>query len=247
MKSGETDIEALEIEWVDPLRIEGTFYVYGRIGGNWDLKLVNPDGQEALLGNALYLRQIVAAQLQSASIAFNGEGVELRFELADLTPEETLILTRSSSSAGPWFELEGAFESVSSNIFRYVDTSVKPGGTYYYKLDVQDADGALRELYRGSAFVPARELVLEQNYPNPFNPSTTISFYLPEDSGVRLEIFDINGRLIRRLADGAFPSGPHQQSWDGRNDSGERIATGVYIYRLTAEKRQLSRKMVLLK
>lgn len=246
-KSGETDIEALSLEWVDPARINGTFYVYGRIGGFWDLKLVNPDGQQAVLSNALYLRQIVAAQLQSASISFVGEGVEIRFELADLTPQETLMLSRSTSPEGPWIDLEAEVEEISPNAFRYLDTSVEPGKKYHYKLDVRDADGAVRELYRGSAVVPSRDLVLEQNYPNPFNPSTTISFYLPLESRVKLDIFDVNGRFVRRLAEGVLPSGPHQRSWDGKSRSGESVASGVYIYRLTAGKRQLSRKMMLLK
>jgi len=246
-KSGETDIEALEVEWVDPTRVAGKFYIYGRLGGYWNLKLVNPDGQEAILSDALYLIQNVPAQLQSASVTFRGEGVEIRFELADLTPEETLVLSRAASPEGPWIDLEAEMEELTSNVFRYVDASVEPGKTYYYRLDVIDGEGTVRELYRGSAVVPSRELVLEQNYPNPFNPSTMISFYLPSDSPVRLEIFDINGRLVRKLADGALPAGAHRRSWDGKNASGERVSSGVYFYRLTAGAKQLSRKMVLLK
>jgi M6 family metalloprotease-like protein len=247
MRSGETDIEAMSVEWVDPLRITGTFYIYGRVGGFWDLKLVNPDGQEAILSNALYLTQIVAAQLQSASVEYNGEGVEIRFELSDLTPEETLLIARSTSLAGPWIDLQGSIDKISPNTFRYLDSSVEAGKTYYYRLDVRNEDGSVRELYRGSAVVPSHELVLEQNVPNPFNPSTVISFYLPAESIVRLEIFDINGRLIRQLAEGVLPSGPHRRSWDGRNQNGENVASGIYIYRLTAGKNHLSRKMVLLK
>jgi M6 family metalloprotease-like protein len=246
MKSGETDITALSRDWVDPARIAGTFYIYGRAGGFWDLKLVNPDGQESILSNALYLREIVAAQLQSASIMYNGTGVEIRFELEDLTEEETLLLSRSSTSQGPWVELEGVIEEISPKTYRYIDPSIEPGKTYHYRLDVKDEDG-VRELYKGSVVVPARELLLEQNYPNPFNPSTTISFYLPEEKRVQLDIIDINGRLIRRLSEGIYNSGPHHQSWDSKNQSGESVASGIYIYRLTAGNQRLSRKMVLLK
>jgi len=73
---------------------------------------------------------------------------------------------------------------------------------------------------------------LEQNYPNPFNPSTTISFVLPQAGKVKAQIFDLQGQLVRVLANGEFGSGRHELAWDARHDSGQTVATGVYLYQL---------------
>ena len=88
---------------------------------------------------------------------------------------------------------------------------------------------------------------LYQNYPNPFNPFTTISFDLPGESRVSLEIYDITGRKIRTLADGRYPVGSHRVVWDGRDSHGQAVASGVYAYRLRAGKHMTTRKLLLMK
>ncbi|HEV8539360.1 MAG TPA: FlgD immunoglobulin-like domain containing protein [Bacteroidota bacterium] len=75
---------------------------------------------------------------------------------------------------------------------------------------------------------------LEQNYPNPFNPGTQIRYQLSGRSGVRLEIFDIAGRRVRSLVDAVQLTGVYTFTWDGRNDAGTEVASGMYIYRLRA-------------
>jgi len=88
---------------------------------------------------------------------------------------------------------------------------------------------------------------LLQNMPNPFNPKTTIAFTLPETGDVSLEVFDVAGRKVATLLDGQLDAGPHRVEWNGVSDSGERVASGVYFYRLTAGGEKISKKMVLLK
>lgn len=83
--------------------------------------------------------------------------------------------------------------------------------------------------------------------PNPFNPHTTIRFDLPRAAVVRLRVFDVSGRLVRVLADGAFPAGLSLVSWDGRDGAGRDAATGTYFYRLEAEGVAASRKLTLLR
>ncbi|MDZ7359103.1 MAG: T9SS type A sorting domain-containing protein [candidate division KSB1 bacterium] len=80
------------------------------------------------------------------------------------------------------------------------------------------------------------DYVLEQNYPNPFNPSTEISFQLPMASAVKLVIYSITGQVVRELVNGELPAGRHVISWNGRNRTGEAVAGGVYLYRLTIER-----------
>jgi hypothetical protein len=93
----------------------------------------------------------------------------------------------------------------------------------------------------------AEEIFLEQNRPNPFNPATTISFSIRSAGDVSLRIYDSAGRLVRNLIDGHRSEGSHSVEWDGTNDSGARVSSGVYHYRLTAGGEMRSRKMVLLR
>ncbi len=75
---------------------------------------------------------------------------------------------------------------------------------------------------------------VHDNYPNPFNPVTTIRFDIPEPSTVSLIIYDVMGREVRRLVDGAVDPGYHTAAWDARNASGTGVSSGIYIYRFTA-------------
>ncbi|MEZ4764670.1 MAG: FlgD immunoglobulin-like domain containing protein [Calditrichia bacterium] len=88
---------------------------------------------------------------------------------------------------------------------------------------------------------------LFQNYPNPFNPSTTIEFALSSASNVTLEIFNIVGQKVRTLVSDRMIAGGYQAVWDGRDDRGTTVGTGVYIYRLTANDFVQTRKMLLVK
>ena len=90
-------------------------------------------------------------------------------------------------------------------------------------------------------------LDLEQNFPNPFNPTTTIRFTLPAQSTVRLTIYNASGQRVRGLVTGDRDAGLNTAVWDGKNDQGDAVATGVYLYKLNVGTTVLTRKMVLLK
>ena len=94
---------------------------------------------------------------------------------------------------------------------------------------------------------------LEPNFPNPFNPATTLIYNLPAAAYVELQVHDLSGRHIRTLAQGRQIAGRHQATWHGLDAAGQRVPTGVYLYRVTAldlgsgERFSQTRKMVLLK
>jgi hypothetical protein len=88
---------------------------------------------------------------------------------------------------------------------------------------------------------------LHQNYPNPFNPSTEITFSLDEPSDVKLVIYNILGQAVRELASGSMTAGSYKYRWDGRNDVGLAVTSGLYIYTLSTGSRSVSRKMILVK
>jgi hypothetical protein len=83
--------------------------------------------------------------------------------------------------------------------------------------------------------------------PNPFRGRTTIRFTMPRDGQAEIAIYDVAGRLVRSLLSGYAPAGPHDVVWDGRNDSGSRVASGVYLYQFRSGDRVETKRMVLLK
>ena len=102
-----------------------------------------------------------------------------------------------------------------------------------------------------AALIP-KETSLLPNYPNPFNPETWIPYQLSEPAEVTLHIYAVNGRLIRTLALGHQPAGMYQSKnqaayWDGKNEVGEPVASGVYFYTLTAGDFIATRKMLIRK
>jgi hypothetical protein len=88
---------------------------------------------------------------------------------------------------------------------------------------------------------------LSQNYPNPFNPVTTIKFGLKEKGHVSLRIYDVAGRLVRTLVDEVRKAGSYEELWDGKNNRGTHVASGVYFYRFKTRDFEKTRKMVLLR
>ena len=89
---------------------------------------------------------------------------------------------------------------------------------------------------------------LEQNVPNPFNPLTTIYFELPEAARVRLQVYDISGRLVRTLVNGdSMGAGRQDVMWNGKDDSGQQVSAGVYFYHLNAGSFSDTKRMTLVK
>jgi hypothetical protein len=94
---------------------------------------------------------------------------------------------------------------------------------------------------------PALKNELSQNYPNPFNPQTTIAFSLKERGAVSLKVYNVAGELVRTLMNESQDKGAHTKVWDGRNDSGQPVSSGVYFYKLVTNNFSQTKKMVLLK
>jgi hypothetical protein len=110
--------------------------------------------------------------------------------------------------------------------------------TYEFNGDVHMTDGLSNLPKTFAAF---------QNYPNPFNATTQIRYALPENANVRLEVFNILGQKVKVLVDEFQTQGYKQVTWDGRNDNGDQVSSGVYFYRINAGKFSEVLKMSLLK
>jgi flagellar hook assembly protein FlgD len=92
-----------------------------------------------------------------------------------------------------------------------------------------------------------REFTLYQNYPNPFNPITTIEYDLPENTHVNLAVYDMLGRKVKTLTDSYQELGYKSVQWDGTDENGISLGSGMYLYRLSTENFTAMKKIVLLK
>ena len=88
---------------------------------------------------------------------------------------------------------------------------------------------------------------VSQNFPNPFNPVTKFRYALPEGRNVSIIIFDITGRKVTELVNNYQNPGTYEVTWNGKNDFGEQVSSGMYIYSIKAGDHKLSKKMLLLK
>ena len=119
-------------------------------------------------------------------------------------------------------------------------------------IDLRDRAGKTREVftqsYKFSTTAPMPEqYALHQNYPNPFNPSTTIRYDLPEDSHIRIAIYNILGQEIRVLADGLEPAGFRSIRWYGKDNFNRNVSAGMYLLLMKSKEFTLTRKLILLK
>ena len=92
-----------------------------------------------------------------------------------------------------------------------------------------------------------RRFCLYQNYPNPFNSTTIINFDLPETAETRLVIYNVLGQLVAAPVDATLPAGSHSITWDGRNNSGRQVSSGVYFYVISTKEHHAVKKLLLLK
>jgi hypothetical protein len=102
------------------------------------------------------------------------------------------------------------------------------------------------EVSGGSPPLP-QAFALAQNHPNPFNPATTIGYELSGEAPVTLTVFDLKGRQVRTLVSSRQTAGRHAVIWNGRDDGGHKVASGVYLYSLQVGEERVTRKLLLLR
>ena len=125
---------------------------------------------------------------------------------------------------------------------------VRPLGSWFDIGAIEEYDGgAILSVENSQQQVIPEDFVLKQNYPNPFNPSTIIEYTLQNESNVAIRIFDIKGALIKNTHQGLQVSGTHEFLWNGTNNAGLQVSSGVYFYNVEVNNIQQTRKMVLLK
>ncbi len=156
-------------------------------------------------------------------------------------------------------EVALGIQGVDDSLYTYTEVFNPADSTYTRSLVSVEAGPQrvfMRVLSAGASGINIEEdriiiptdYVLEQNYPNPFNPTTNIRFELPRDKAVSLTIFDVSGRVVKRLVDNQYLSqGVHEFQWDGTSDAGGQVASGTYLYQLKFGNFAHTKTMVLLK
>jgi hypothetical protein len=173
----------------------------------------------------------------SSTATFDGTvEICIAYDEADITTSEAELSLMHFDGAD-WQDITTSRDEVANVICGATsDLSpfvvAEPSGS----VDVREEDGSRPLTY-----------ALDQNYPNPFNPVTIISYSLPRATHVRLEVFSILGQRVATLVDEPTLSGEFKVIWDGRTDHGARVASGVYIYRMTTDEFIQSRMMLLVK
>ncbi len=152
-----------------------------------------------------------------------------QYQLIITVPDDAVEAVSVRPRAFPLWTGVAYYDDFALNALEEVVTSVDRDGP-------GRVDGGLPSKYK-----------LSQNYPNPFNPSTIIEYDLPIESAVRLEIYDILGQRVTMLVDEVQQAGSWKIRWDGRDESGVKVGSGLYLYRLSTSDVVLTKKMLLLK
>ena len=204
----------------------------------WD---VNADGQVSVLDLILVARHFGEKASANSNVDVNNDGVVSILDLILVARH----MGESTTAAAPSF-LADIGELNPEMIRAWIEQArVEDDGSVAFREGIAYLQSLL-------ALLIPEETLLLPNYPNPFNPETWIPYQVSESTEVTLRIYSVNGVLVRTLALGQTPAGIYQSRsraayWDGRNDVGESVASGIYFYTLTAGDFTATRKMLIRK
>ena len=192
----------------------------------------------------------VPVRLKSFDVAIEDGAAVVRWETSFEVGMQGYDIVRSQAENGRFDsvakEMIRSSGSASGGHYEYRDETVSANRTYWYKLR-EVADDGLGAEYGPYSVTYRLADQLDQNVPNPFNPTTTIRYAIAGDNQVSLAIYDVTGRKVRTLVNERQRADVYRVNWDGINDRGQRVASGVYFYKLAAGKFTQTKKMVLLK
>lgn len=185
----------------------------------------------------------IPVELTSFTASSDAQGVTLKWSTATETNNQGFSVERSLDQVQyiPVGFVEGSGTTTSTSSYSFTDRSIS--GKCWYRLKQIDLDGSIQ--YYGpveAATAVITDYALDQNYPNPFNPSTTINFAIPVEGKVKLSVYDLTGTLVTTLADRDFPAGKHSIQFNA-----EKLASGMYLYRIEAGDFRAQKKLMLLK
>jgi hypothetical protein len=179
-------------------------------------------------------------------------------EVWDNVPGATVVLTSVTSNQTANGDILGVTLDVFDREYQFRATNTGGPRVYTALYTAKDVAGNMSTA-TATVTVPTHKpkdfdaeiqpapstVTLQQNYPNPFNPSTLITFGSPEERHLELRIYNAMGMAVRTLVDEVLAAGTYTIEWDGRDDSGQPLSSGVYLYMIRAGSDHMERKMVL--
>ena len=187
------------------------------------------------------------------SAEWTGEGMQLAWHHAPWLRPDGAVVERASAGSSEFTPVAAPARLPSDRTGSLLDDTAAEETTYVYRVALSSPFGqgqsialeATTGIYDETPS-PVDRARLGQNYPNPFNPGTTIRYDLPRAMQVRLSIYDLRGRHLATLVDGWREAGA-EVSWDGKDDAGNTLASGTYIYTLHTPEGSQSRRLTLLR
>jgi hypothetical protein len=183
-------------------------------------------------------------------LALTHESVSIDVESDELA---TVVVTYSAGNDN----LQQVVSAAPQRVHLITLTDLLPGTTYTLTILLHDMAGnvskTVEQVITTKAIIVSvtdavpTKFALNQNAPNPFNPSTTIQFSVAKSTPVILAIYSTTGQLIRTLVDGAMTAGTHQITWDGTDNTGRSVASGIYLYRLRTSDQVASKRLTLVR
>ncbi|MDP8211395.1 MAG: T9SS type A sorting domain-containing protein [Candidatus Stygibacter australis] len=181
-----------------------------------------------------------------------------------LVQVDDVTVTAAQNDYGVWYVTDGSAPCQIDDSFFYLD-EVEPeivitlgdfwgrlvGMVVYsydeYSLNPRYVADMYPESNTTESVIDASSVIIRGNYPNPFNPTTRIDYSLQQSTDIDLSVYDVAGRLVKTLYNGTQTSGNHFEVWDGTDNSGKAIASGIYFSRISHSKGVETSKMLLLK
>ena len=204
---------------------------------------VNRDGQVSILDMVLVARQFGETVPANSAVDVNGDGVISILDLIIVAAHLGEVIDTAAPSV---LAVDGIHGLDTAMIQAWItQAALENDGSIAFQRGIANLQRLLASL------IPEKTVLLA-NYPNPFNPETWIPYHLANPSDVQITIYNTRGSVVRQLdighqREGYYTNRSRAAYWDGRNDIGERVASGIYFYQLQADQLSFLRKMVILK
>ncbi len=258
VSDGNSDTLAFNWRIVDPVSFtdrlvstttEYQFNAMEWLPANYTVNVTVSDGlaADSLAWQLDIVTSVEMATLSAGFVAFAGNIIQ--WDTSRETYNAGFNVLRSHLIDGEYVRInKELLSSNQSGTYQFIDKDVQTGRRYHYLIEGVNINGRQAKHGPLSVLVSAPEqFELSPNYPNPFNPSTRIRFQLPTTADVSLIVYNVMGREVRTLVHERKPAGYYDVTWEGNDNNGRPVSTGIYYYRIVAADFKETRRMAFLK
>lgn len=196
------------------------------------------------------IKNATAVSLSSFVALEKGNAIYLEWQSTDEYKDRGFDVYRSNERFGVYRKINTTPILSANGDYSYIDRDVKTDVVYYYKVKpvgMRGSEGSYGPVSASIQSVKSTFTQLDQNYPNPFNPSTEIGYAISNKSNVSLNIYNSVGQLVRTLVNGEKEAGYYKVHWDGKDNNGNAVPSGMYVYTLISGDKTIGKKMMLVK